>query len=326
MQQTAISGGAINPAQLILGYTANTPNGFTAAALDQVNVPFGWLNASDTKIVFGDMDGDGIDDVGMYITDAAFGGPLDAYVWGAWKSAGTPGIASFTGTNHTGWSYFGTPSLGDVCMMGDFNGDGIADRLIHRVTSNQFFIDLSVSGTYGDGVADYGPLALGMAGDKLYVTDINGDGLDDLVLARDTSTDPLFPTPGLQTLYGYFNDGNGFASLNGGQPDIVDFWGVNDGVLFGKVPGPDLRNFRVTQVTSAGPNADFVGTFNAPVLWNYRIDASLDLQAPWVEVGNYTNVAGSVPFTVTDAALDTAFPATDPRPKVFLRTALLPAP
>jgi hypothetical protein len=165
-----------------------------------------------------------------------------------------------------------------------------------------------------------------MAGDKLYVTDINGDGLDDLVLARDTSTDPLFPTPGLQTLYGYFNDGNGFASLDGGQPDIVDFWGVNDGVLFGKVPGPDLSNFKITQVTSAGPNADFVGTFNAPVLWNYRIEASLDLQAPWVEVGNYTNVLGSVPFTVTDAVLDTAFPATDPRPKVFLRTALLPAP
>ena len=326
MQQTAISGGAINPAQLILGYTANTPNGFTAAALDQVNVPFGWLNASDTKIVFGDMDGDGIDDVGMYITDAAFGGPLDAYVWGAWKSAGTPGIASFTGTNHTGWSYFGTPSLGDVCMMGDFNGDGIADRLIHQVTSNQIFIDLSVSGTYGDGVADYGPLALGMAGDKLYVTDINGDGLDDLVLARDTSIDPLFPTPGLQTLYGYFNDGNGFASLNGGQPDIVDFWGVNDGVLFGKVPGPDLSNFKITQVTSAGPNADFIGTFNAPVLWNYRIEASLNLQAPWVEVANFTNAAGPTSFNITDAVLDTAFPASDPRPKVFLRTVLLPAP
>ena len=326
MQQTAISGGAINPAQLILGYTANTPNGFTAGALDQINVPFGWLNASDTKIVFGDMDGDGIDDVGMYITDAAFGGPLDAYVWGAWKSAGTPGIASFTGTNHTGWSYFGTPSLGDVCMMGDFNGDGIADRLLHRVPDNLIFIDLSVSGTYGDGVADYGPLALGMAGDKLLVTDINGDGLDDLVLARDTSEDPNFPTPGLQTLFGYINDGNGFASIDGGQPDIVDFWGVNDNVLFGKVPGPDLSNFRVTQVTSAGPNADFVGTFNAPVLWNYRIDASLDLQAPWVEVGNLTNAVGSTPFTITDAALDTAFPATDPRPKVFLRAVLLPAP
>ena len=212
-------------------------------------------------------------------------------------------------------------------MMGDFNGDGIADRLLHRVPDNLIFIDLSVSGTYGDGVADYGPLALGMAGDKLLVTDINGDGLDDLVLARDTSTDPLYPTPGLQTLYGYFNDGNGFASLDGAQPDIVDFWGVNDGVLFGKVPGPDLSNFKITQVTSAGPNADFVGTFNAPVLWNYRIEASLDLQAPWVEVGNYTNVLGSVPFTVTDAVLDTAFPATtDPRPKVFLRTALLPAP
>jgi hypothetical protein len=320
MQQTA---GAA--AQLVLSYTTDTPNGFTTTALDQVNIPFAWLNASDTKIVFGDMDGDGIDDVGMYITDTAFGGALDAYVWGAWKSAGTPGIASFTGTNHTGWSYFGTPSLGDICMLGDFDGDGIADRLLHRVPDNLVYIDLSVSGTYGDGISNY-TIPLGIAGDKVLVSDINGDGLDDLVLARDTSEDPNFPTPGLQTLFGYINDGNGFASIDGGQPDIVDFWGVNDNVLFGKVPGPDLSNFRVTQVTSAGPNADFVGTFNAPVRWNYRIDASLDLQAPWVEVGNYTNVAGSVPFTVTDAALDTAFPATDPRPKVFLRAVLLPAP
>ena len=337
MQQTAISGGAIDPAQIVLTYTADTDSGFTRnAALDQVVIPFGFADAVGSQTLFGDMDGDGIDDVTIASPDAVLNEtyytnnplltPLDAYVWGAWKSAGTPGIASFTGTNHTGWSYFGTPSLGDVCMMGDFNGDGIADRLIHRPDpANMIYIDISVSGTYGNGIADYS-FALGMAGDKILVSDINGDGLDDLVLARDTSTDPLYPTPGLQTLYGFFNDGTGFSTLLGTEPDITDVWGVNDGVLFGKVPGPDLSNFKITQVTSAGPNADFVGTFNAPVRWNYRIDASLDLQAPWVEVGNYTNVSGSVRFTVTDAALDTAFPATDPRPKVFLRAVLLPAP
>ena len=305
------------------------------ANIDQVTAPLAFaygISATDTTVLFGDMDGDGIEDFCFAAPHSAFGAVSDNIFWGGFKSNGNQGIANYNAATEVPLSPFGKPSSGDVCMLGDFNGDGIADRLIHRPDPANFVqIDLSVAGTYGDGIPDYitvsnpfGIIPLGIAGDKVLVSDINGDGLDDLVLARDTSADPL--TPGLQTLYGFFNDGTGFSTLNGMYPDIDDLWGVNDGVLFGKVPGPDLSNFKITQVTSAGPNADFVGTFNAPVLWNYRIDASLDLQAPWVEVGNYTNVAGSVPFTVTDAALDTAFPATDPRPKVFLRAVLLPAP
>lgn len=332
MRQTANNGGT-NPSQVLTTFTLPTPTGFTTSDFTGVNgdidVPFGFLSAADTKLVFGDLDGDKIDDGGVTVNAGvpAVGGTSGQLAWGLLKSEGVIGISADHGgfANFTGWKVFGDITLGDKGYLGDFNGDGIADRMIYRVSTRQVFVDLSVPGAFGDGVPDYGPITLGVAGDNIYVSDINGDGKDDLVVARNTSmSPPPNNTPGLQTLYGYYNDGTGFSTLVGATPSITDLWGAGEGLLFGTItPAPSLAGFKITQITSAGPEIAFSGIFKAARAGTYQVEASLNLQS-W-QVMSSLSVGGADPtnFNISDAQLDTAFgPAT--RPKVFVRISLLP--
>lgn len=328
MRQTA--NGGSNPSQVIATYTLPTSTGFTTndfnGANGDIDVPFGFLSAADTKLIFGDLDGDKIDDAGVTVDGSKIGGGTGQLTWGILKSENVIGISADHGgfANFTGWNVFGDSNL-DKGYLGDFNGDGVADRMIYRASTNQVFIDLSVAGNFGDGIPDYGPIALGIPGDKIYVSDINGDGKEDLVVARDTSlSPPPNNTPGLQTLYGYYNDGTGFSTLNGASPSITDFWGAGEGLLFGTItPAPNLAGFKITQITSAGPEIAFSGTFKAVQAGTYQVEASLNLQS-W-QVMSSLSVAGADPtnFSISDAQLDTTFgPAT--RSKVFVRITLLP--
>jgi hypothetical protein len=211
--------------------------------------------------------------------------------------------------------------------MGDFNGDGIADRMIYRVSTHQAFIDLSVRGAFGNGVPDYGPISLGVTGDRVYVTDINGDGKDDLALARDTNLlPPPNNTPNLQTLYGYYNDGTGFSTLNAASPNITDLWGAGEGVLFGNLePIPaSLSELAITRIATAGPDVPFSGTFKAVKDGSYQIEASLNLLSPWEIMDTLTvTTAALTNFSISVEQLDTAF-GPETRSKVFVRVVLLP--
>ncbi len=331
-----INGGA-NPSQIVVTYTTGAADGFKTStsffAPDGDNeIPFSSISAADTKLIFGDIDGDQIDDAGVTVDGGAsgIGGTSGALTWGIYKSAGVVGISSDQGgnINFIGWNVFGDLGLGDVGYLGDFNGDGIADRMIRRTSSNQIFIDLSTAGGFGDGAPDYAAINLGIAGDTLSVSDINGDGKDDLVLARNTNEPPETPENDLQTLYGFYNDGNGFSTLNATSPDITDIWGFGPGTgfLFGNItPVPSSGDsFKITQITSAGPDVAFSGTFRAVRPGNYQIEASLNLQAPW-EIMEIKEVTTAVltNFSISDTQLDTAF-GPGARPKVFVRVVLLP--
>jgi len=327
MRQTAINGGT-NPSQLIATYTTSGATGFTTTDFNAPNgdldVPFGFITAAGSSLVFGDIDGDKIDDSGVYFDASQVGGNAGVMNWGMLKSQGIIGISSDQGnfSNLVGWAAFGT--TGDRPLMGDFNGDGIADRALHRPSSNQVFIDLSTVGAFGDGNAEYS-IPLGVAGDTILVSDINDDRFDDLVIARDTSLlAPPNNTPGLQTIYGFYNEGTGFSTLNEASPNILDNWGNDSRILFGspKVPAPDNSGFKVTQITNAGPGVAFAGNFYAPVATAYAIQASLNLQPPWQTV---TTVAVPSPattaFSLSDAELNAALGA-GPRSKLFVRVVL----
>ena len=128
------------PSQIIASYMTVPPSGFATSTGfsdpdGNIDLPFLFLGVAETELVFGDLDGDKINDSGVIADE--------------------------------GNAAFGDIGLGDIGYLGDFNGDGIADRLINRVSTNQAFIDLSVLGAFGDGIPHYGPIALGISDAQL---------------------------------------------------------------------------------------------------------------------------------------------------------------
>lgn len=255
-------GGPFSGHQAIVTYSAE--NDISSNEFDPVEDvwpvaggEWNWLETSEP--FFADVDGDNIDDFGVTATEDVvntMGGNPDVLVWGAWKSDGVPGISRNAGAsvNFTGWGAFGVPSLGDVPLFGDINGDGFDDRILHRTSTREVFVDYSEpDGTFGDGSADLGPLPVGDFGDKISTSDINGDGLDDLVLIRelpDWEGDPVY---GTNRLFGYYTEETspGEFEIDTSTVDIETLFGQvnNDGgwlspdnMLFGQLelpPTPD---------------------------------------------------------------------------------------
>lgn len=205
----------------------NAPNGdlYPTAGGD-----WGWLSAKEP--IFGDIDGDNIDDFGVTTTGDVIGAPVaDSLQWGMWQSNGTPGVSrdQGSGVNFTQWSPFGVPSLGDIPLLGDINGDGVDDRILHRPDTLEVFIDFSdPNGGWGDSVVDR-TATLGDAGDKLALSDINGDGRDDLVLIREFPEWPDSPVSsggtGIHELFGYYTLPGGDLTTDFSMPDIQDEFG-----------------------------------------------------------------------------------------------------
>jgi hypothetical protein len=204
-----------------------------------------FADSSNKMPLFGDIDGDGIDDNCVATSDydqTDGAGDPDVMVWGGWLSAGFTGIPDGSRGNPVvagTWSSFGVYSLGDVPHLGDINGDGYADRILYRTTTSEVFVDYSVAGGWGDSVVD-AQIALGIAGDELGVTDINGDGYDDLVVIRPNVGGDYYD------LYGYYTDpAVVFGNINGASPDAQTGAGTisfDDVILFAQLdPNPGLQ-------------------------------------------------------------------------------------
>ncbi len=117
----------------------------------------------------GDWDCDGIETLGLYRRS-------DGYVY--LRNANTEGVA------HIAY-YFGNP--GDYPIAGDFNGDGCDTVSIYRPSQAGFYIinDLGAA-NQGLGAADHS-FTFGAVGDKPFVGDFNGDGIETVGLHREAT-------------------------------------------------------------------------------------------------------------------------------------------
>ena len=153
-----------------------------------------------------DFDGDGRADTFSVLDGAFF--PPDEFTPGPdvfqWLGHGSTNIVALDPAApfyNSGQVIFGAPLAFDAQpLVGDFDGDGIADRAVSNsallvsgggVDGRQVQIDLSpAAATFGDGAPDNISEVFGsFESDEVQAADINGDGLDDLVVIRPVDLD-----------------------------------------------------------------------------------------------------------------------------------------
>ena len=117
----------------------------------------------------GDWNCDGVETLGLYRRSDGF-----VYL----RNSNTQGVADIT-------FFFGNP--GDLPIAGDFNNDGCDTVAIYRPSEARFYIinQLGQNGG-GLGAAEYSYL-FGNPGDKPFIADFNGDGIDSPGLHRESS-------------------------------------------------------------------------------------------------------------------------------------------
>ena len=119
--------------------------------------------------IYGDWNGDGVETPGLYRQS-------DGYVY--LRNSNTQGIADIK-------FFFGNP--GDVPIAGDFNNDGFDTVSIYRPSNQTFYIINKLgSGDQGLGAADFS-YVFGNPGDKPFVGDFNGNGVETVGLHREST-------------------------------------------------------------------------------------------------------------------------------------------
>lgn len=154
-----------------------------------------------------DSNGDGYDDV-LYV----YREPTGGLTWIAGQSTAA-GIDNTT-TTAIG---FGTLTLNDLPLTGDFDGDGIDDACVYRGG----VWAVAKSDSAGLSSANQVSAGFGAVGDIPLVADVNGDGRDDGIIVRDDGE------AGYRWFVGYSNSNGEVAG--DGTPPSVSFGNSTDG-------------------------------------------------------------------------------------------------
>jgi Tol biopolymer transport system component len=170
------------------------------------------------------------------VTSFYYGNPGDYPFMGDWNCDGTDtpglyrqsdGLVYLRNSNNQGNAnitfFFGNP--GDIPIAGDFNNDGCDTVSIYR-PSNQTFYIINQLGQNGEGLgaAEFS-YVFGNPGDKPFVGDFNGDGVDTIGLHRETTGFVYIRqshTQGFADAQFYFG--------NPGDKLVAGDWGSIDGV------------------------------------------------------------------------------------------------
>ena len=234
---------------------------------DKDATPFYYGNPGDSPFM-GDWDCNGESTPGLYRRSDGY-----AYL----RNSNTQGIADIK-------FFFGNPS--DIPLAGDFNGDGCDTLSLYRPENQRFYIINELgSEDSGLGAAEYDFL-FGNPGDKPYVGDFDGDGIDEVGLHRESTgfvyyRDTL--TTGIADHEFFFGDP--------GDRIIAGDWGIVDGVDTPAVFRPSNTTSYFRHTNTQG-NADSQYVFGEPQFIpvrmsrdigppaTYQIDASVGPDMP----------------------------------------------
>ena len=206
-------------------------DGLGLNALGDEIATFFYGNPGDFPIM-GDWDCDGIDTPGMYRQSDGF-----VYL----RNSSTVGVADIK-------FFFGNP--GDVPIVGDFNGDRCDTVSIYRPSLARFFIINELGENNGGlGAADFF-YTFGNPGDKPFIGDFDGDGIDTAGLHREST--------GFVYFRNTHNAGIADAQFFFGDPGdrvVAGDWGIVDAVDSPAIYRPGDATFYFRYTNTQG-NAD----------------------------------------------------------------------
>jgi hypothetical protein len=233
--------------------------------------------------MMGDWDCDGIETPGLYRQSDGF-----VYL----RNSNSQGVADIR-------FFFGNPS--DIPLAGDFNADGCDSVSIYRPTEGRIYIINKLGANEGGlGAADFSYL-FGDVGDKPFVGDFNGDGVDTVGLHRESTGFVYFRqslTTGIADSQFFFGDP--------GDRLVAGDWGVVDNVESPALFRPTLSRFFFRYTNTQG-NADeelAMGEFRMlPVSGSFQLKLGLGGSLAKVVQGipfaqQLTPVGGKAPYTV----------------------------
>jgi Leucine rich repeat len=240
-------------------------------------------NPGDVPFV-GDWNCDGIDTPGLYRQSDGF-----VYL----RNSNTQGIADIR-------FFFGNP--GDFPLAGDFNNDGCDTVSIYRASEARIYVINALGANDGGlGAADFS-YVFGNPGDKPFVGDFNGDGIDTLGLHRESTGFVYFRqshTQGIADSSFFYGDpGDRFVSGD---------WGVVDNVDTPAIFRPPLGRFffRYSNTQGVAEEELQFGIFRSlPVAGSWEVKlglaGALAQGVRGVAYGSQLNAVGSAPpFTIT---------------------------
>jgi hypothetical protein len=244
---------------------------------------FFYGNPGDFPIA-GDWDCDGISTPGLYRQSDGF-----VYL----RNSNSEGVADIR-------FFFGNP--GDIPLAGDFNGDGCDTISIYRAPEARIYVINKLGANDGGlGAADFN-YVFGNPGDKPFVGDFDGDGIDTVGLHRESTGFVYFRNSHTQ--------GNANAEFFFGDPGdrlVAGDWGVVDNTDTPAVFRPSLSRFyfRYTNTQGNANEEIQMGTSAMlPVAGSWTVNLGLAGVLPKAVVGipyasSLKVVGGIPPFTIT---------------------------
>ena len=189
---------------------------------------FFYGNPSDYPMM-GDWDCDGLSTPGLYRRSSGY-----VYL----RNSNTQGIADIK-------FFFGNP--GDIPLAGDFDGDGCDTVSIYRPSEARFYIINELGANDGGlGAADYSYF-FGNPGDKPFVGDFNGDGIETVGLHRESNGFVYFRqthTTGVADNQFFYGDP--------GDRLVAGDWGIVDGIDTPAIFRPNNSTFYFRHTNTQG--------------------------------------------------------------------------
>lgn len=168
----------------------------------------------------GDWDCDGVETPGLYRQS-------DGYVY--LRNSNSTGVADIS-------FFFGNP--GDFPLAGDFDEDGCDTVSIHRPSEQRFYVINTLGSSDGGlGAADYS-FIFGNPGDKPFVGDFDGDGVDTVGLHRESTGLVYFRnsnstgTADSQFIYGDPGDKLIAGDWDGDGDDTIGVYRPSNGIFY----------------------------------------------------------------------------------------------